>query len=275
MIANTVTPTTTGPTAGTRTTPRRNLARIIAVETRFEFLKLLRLPIYSVAVLAFPLMFYLVFGSLYGGLEAQGMQASKYMVGTFGAAGVLSAAMFAFGVGVASERGQGWMRLKRVSPMPPLAYFASKIGMSLLFGALVVVIVTLAGVITQGVRFDALEWLRLLGTLLLGVFPFAAVGMFIGYMFGPNSAPMVLNLLYMPMAFASGLWMPITVLPETIQNIAQFLPTYHYAQLALGAIGAQQLANPATHYLVLAAFTLVFLTLAVWAYWRDEGKTYG
>src|SRR5690606_14363298 len=106
--------------------PRRNLARIIAIETKFEFLKLLRVPVYSISVLAFPLMFYLVFGSFYGQFDAQGVMVSKYMVATFGAGGVLSAALFAFGVGVASERGQGWLRLKRVSPMPPMAYFASK-----------------------------------------------------------------------------------------------------------------------------------------------------
>jgi ABC-2 type transport system permease protein len=255
--------------------PRRNFVRIIAAETKFEFLKLLRVPVYSISVLAFPLMFYLVFGSFYGQFEAQGIVTSKYMIATFGAGGVLSAAMFAFGVGVASERGQGWMRLKRVSPMPPIAYFASKIGMALLFGALVVIVITLAGVVAQGVRIDTFEWLKLLGILLLGVFPFAALGMSVGYLFGPNSAPMVLNLLYMPMAFASGLWMPITILPEVIQNIAPYLPAYHYAQLALSAIGADQLGNAGTHYLVLAVYTVAFLALAVWAYWRDEGKTYG
>jgi len=255
--------------------PRRNLARIIAIETKFEFLKLLRVPVYSISVLAFPLMFYLVFGSFYGQFEAQGVMVSKYMVATFGAGGVLSAAMYAFGVGVASERGQGWMRLKRVSPMPPLAYFASKIGMALLFGTLIVIVITLAGVVVQGVSLGASEWLKLLATLLLGVFPFAALGMSVGYLFGPNSAPMVLNLLYMPMAFTSGLWMPITILPQVIQDIAQYLPTYHYAQLALSAIGAEQLGNSGTHYLVLAAYTVAFLALAVWAYWRDEGKTYG
>lgn len=265
--------TTTLPTHTRRS--RRNVARIIAIETKFEFLKLLRVPVYSVSVLAFPLMFYLVFGSFYGQFEAQGMAVSRYMVATFGAGGVLSAAMFAFGVGVASERGQGWMRLKRVSPMPPIAYFASKIGMALLFGTLVVVVITAASVVAQGVSFAAVEWLRLLGALLLGVFPFAALGMFVGYLFGPNSAPMVLNLVYMPMAFASGLWMPITILPQVIQDIAQYLPSFHYAQLALSAIGAEQLGNPGTHYLVLAGYTVVFLALAVWAYWRDEGQTYG
>src|SRR5690606_37337419 len=94
-------------TAATAAPPRRNLLRLLASETKFEFLKLLRLPVYSVATLAFPLMFYLIFGTFYGGFEAQGIAGSRYMMATFGAAGVLSAALFSFGVGVASERGQG------------------------------------------------------------------------------------------------------------------------------------------------------------------------
>lgn len=255
--------------------PRRNVVKLILTETKFEFLKLLRLPMYSVATLAFPLMFFVLFGSFYGDLEAQGVQVSRYMVATFGAAGVLSAALFSFGVGVASERGQGWMRLKRVSPMPPIAYFLAKIGMALLFGAMVVVIITVAGMTLQGVRIAPLDWLSLLGILLLGAFPFGALGLALGYLFGPNSAPVVLNLLYMPMAFASGLWMPITILPPVVQNIAPYLPTYHYAQLALGTVGATPLGNATQHALILAAFTAVFLVIAVIAYKRDEGKTYG
>ena len=265
----------TVPNPATAAPARRNVLKLIATETKYEFLKLLRLPVYSVATLAFPLMFYLLFGTFYGNMEAQGLTVSRYMVATFGAAGVLSAALFSFGVGVASERGQGWMRLKRVSPMPPMAYFLSKIGMALLFGALVVVVITAAGAITQGVRIALLDWLTLFGVLLLGAFPFGALGLALGYLFGPNSAPVVLNLLYMPMAFASGLWMPITILPPVVQNIAPYLPTYHYAQLAIGTVGGTPLGDAGRHALLLAAFTVLFLIVAVIAYKRDEGKTYG
>ena len=255
--------------------PRRDLVKLVATETRFEFLKLLRLPVYSVATLAFPLMFFLLFSAFFGDAEAQGLRAARYMHATYAAAGVVSAALFSFGVGVASERGQGWMRLKRVSPMPPAAYFLAKIGMALLFGAMVVVTLTLAAMVIQGVRVAFLDWLYMLGVLLLGVFPFASLGLAIGYLFGPNSAPVVINLLYMPLAFASGLWMPITILPPVIQDIARFLPTYHYAQLAVGTVGATPLGDSAVHALVLAGFTALFLALAVFAYKRDEGRTYG
>ncbi|HEX7001882.1 MAG TPA: ABC transporter permease [Trueperaceae bacterium] len=265
----------TVPTTATAAPPRRNLLKLLASETKFEFLKLLRLPVYSVATLAFPLMFYLIFGTFYGSGQAQGIDVSRYLMATFGAAGVLSAALFSFGVGVASERGQGWMRLKRVSPMPPIAYFLAKIGMALLFGAMVVVVVTAAGMITQGVRIGILDWLSLLGVLLTGALPFGALGLALGYMFGPNSAPVVLNLLYMPMAFASGLWMPITILPPVVQSIAKYLPTYHYAQLAISTVGATPIGDSARHALILVGFTVLFLIVAVIGYKRDEGKTYG
>src|SRR5690606_12301886 len=144
------------------------------------------------------------------------------------------------------------MRLERGSPMPPTAAF-----------------------LMHGVRIALLDWLSLLGVLLLGVLPFGALGLAIGYLFGPNSAPVVLNLLYMPMAIASGLWMPITVLPPVVQSVAPYLPTYHYAQLALRPVGATPPRHAARHALVLAGFAAVFLVVAVAAYKRDEGKTYG
>lgn len=268
-IQPTIQPTTAA------TLPRRNMARIFLTEARFEFLKLLRLPIYAVSVLAFPVMFYVIFGATFGGQQAQGMLVSKYMVATFAAAGILSASLFAFGAGVASERGQGWLRLKRVSPMPPAAYFFAKIAMATLFGALVVILVTGAAMGLQGVRIGFGSWLGLLAVLLTGVLPFSALGLAFGFLFGPNSAPMVLNLLYMPMAFASGLWIPIQAMPDVVQRIAVYLPSYHYAQLALGTIGAAPRADAMTHAAVLAAFTVAFFFLALWAYRRDEGRTYG
>lgn len=254
---------------------RRDLLRLYLTESRFEFLKLLRLPAYSVSVLAFPVMFYVIFGAVFGGYAVQGVSTAKYMVVGYSAGGVLAAALFGFGAGVASERGQGWLRLKRVSPMPPLAYFAAKIGMAFAFSSIVIVMLTGLGALAQGVRFDLATWLATYGVLILGVFPFASLGLAFGYLFGPNSAPMVLNLVYTPAAFLSGFWIPLVVLPPTLQKLAVILPTYHYAQLALRAAGAEAVGSPLHHVLVLAGSTALFLALAVWAYFRDEGKTYG
>ena len=78
-----------------------------------------------------------------------------YMLATYGAFGVIGCALFGFGVGVAIERGQGWMRLKRVSPMPALAYFVAKIAMSASFATVIVAALFVLGATFGGVRMPA------------------------------------------------------------------------------------------------------------------------
>lgn len=254
---------------------RPNLFRIYSTEAGHEFLKLIRVPIFAISTLAFPLMFYVIFGLTFGDADAGPVGVTTYMLATYGAFGVIGSGLFGFGVGVAMERGQGWMRLKRVSPMPPLAYFVAKVVMSTTFAALVVAALFAAGATIGGVRMPAEQWIGLAGVLVIGALPFCAMGLAFGYLVGPNSAPAVLNLVYLPMAFASGLWIPLFQLPELVQSIAPFLPPYHFAQLALGTFGASVGDHPVLHVGALIGFTIAFLAVAGWGYRRDEGRTYG
>lgn len=270
MTTRTATLTTTG--AGTL---RSNPGRIYLTEARHEFLKLIRIPIFAVSTIALPLMFYVLFGVAFGGGQAGDVGATTYLMATYGTFGVIGAALFGFGVSVAVERGQGWMRLKRVSPMPPQAYFVAKVAMSATVAALIIVAMFALGATLGGVRMPATQWASLGLVLMLGALPFSAMGLAFGYLVGPNSAPAMLNLVYLPMAFASGLWIPIHQLPAFVQGIAPALPPYHFAQLALGTIGAAESGFWALHALALLAFAAFFLAVAAWGFRRDEGRTYG
>ncbi len=254
---------------------RPSQLKLYRIEATHEILKLIRVPIFAISTLAFPLMFYVLFGLTFADETAGGVRVATYMLATYGAFGVIGSGLFGFGVGVAVERGQGWMRLKRVSPMPPLAYFIAKVAMSTAFAALIVAALFTLGATLGGARLPADQWILLGGVLILGALPFCAMGLAFGYLVGPNSAPALLNLIYLPMAFASGLWLPISQLPEVVQSIAPFLPPYHFAQLALGTFGAAQGDSPVLHLGALAVFTIGFLALAAWGYRRDEGRTYG
>lgn len=254
---------------------RWNPARIYVTEARHEFLKMIRIPIFAVSTIALPVMFYVLFGLAFGGGEAGGVGVTTYMMATYGTFGVIGAALFGFGVSVAVERGQGWMRLKRVSPMPPQAYFVAKVAMSTIVSALIIGALFILGATLGGVRMPAAQWIGLGLVLLLGALPFAAMGLAFGYLIGPNSAPALLNLVWLPMAFASGLWIPIHELPAFVQGIAPALPPYHFAQLSLGTVGAAEGGFQAVHAVVLLGFTALFLTVAAWGFRRDEGRTYG
>lgn len=252
------------------------VARIYALEAKYEVLKHARIPAFVIPSITFPVMFYMLFGLAFGsGRGVGGVSMATYLIATYGAFGVIGASLFGFGAGIAIERGLGWMLLKRATPMPAAAYFFAKLVVCMLFGTVIVLLLSAIGIAFGGVRLPPLTWARLVLTLVAGATPFCAMGLAIGYLAGPNSAPPIVNLVYLPMAFASGLWIPIEVLPGAIRSIAPFVPAYHLGQLALSAIGAGRGAPAWSHVAALAGFTCMFLALAFWAYRNDEGKTYG
>lgn len=250
-------------------TARRSLLRIYLLEFRNELLSMIRMPAYALMSLLFPLIFYLLFAFLFGAEESGGTEAAAYMLATMGSFGVIGAGLFSFGMAVAMERGRGWMVLRRASPMPPLAYFGAKTGASIVTATAVVLLMFSAAAFTQGVRLDPGTWLSLGLTMVAGVLPFAALGLVLGYLTGPNTAPLVINLIYMPLGFMAGLWMPLEVLPAFIRGAAPFLPSYHLGQLALIPLGASRLESALPSVLVLAAWTVLLLGLAVLLYRRS------
>jgi ABC-2 type transport system permease protein len=154
--------------------------------------------------------------------------------------------------------------------MPPLAFFAAKLFVCTLFAATIVALLMLLGIVAAGVRLAPSAWTLMAVTLIVGAIPFCALGLAAGYLTGPNSAPAVINLIYLPMGFLSGLWIPIEAMPGLVKANAPFMPAYHLGQLALAAVGAGAGAPAWTHIAVLAGFTIVGLALAVWGYRRDD-----
>lgn len=268
--------------AASATLPRAAMERsfshtltIYAKETKYEFLKLLRLPTYSASIILFPVMFYVLFGLLLNrGKEADGVSVAAYLLATYGTFGVMGASLFAFGVGVAGERGLGWLQVKRATPMPPFAYFMAKTLVCMAFSFIIVSLLLVLGISFGGVHLAAAQVARLMATLVVGGSAFCAMGLAIGYFAGPTSAAAVVNLTYLPLSFASGLWIPVDMLPSFLQQVAPFLPPYHLGRLALGVVGVGG-GSPLEHWEALMGFALICLGIARIGFQRDEGKSYG
>lgn len=254
----------------------RHTATIYLKEAKYEFLKNLRLRLYTASVLSFPIMFYVLFGLVLNSKEAiAGTHVPTYLIATYGTFGVMGASLFGTAAGLASDRGLGWLQVKRASPMPPFAYFAAKAITSMIFSAVIVVALFTLGVTLGGVRMPVADFAKLLGTLVAGSLPFSAMGLALGYFTGPNSAPATINLIYLPMSFCSGLWVPFMFLPKVVRQIGLALPPYHLSQLALGIVGAGRHESSATHWEVLLAFTMICLGAARIGFQRDQEKMYG
>ena len=262
------------------TIPQRSFGSLVALfakEAKYEIVKNVRIPIYAASTIFFPMMFYVLFAIVLGPSNPVTRAGSAtYMLATLGTFGVMGVSLFGFGVSIAMERGQGWLQVKRASPMPLAAYFTAKLVSAMAFSAVIALALIAVGFAFGHVRLGPLQCAELVGILMLAAIPFGSMGLALGYLAKPNSAPALVNLIYLPMSFCSGLWIPIFMLPRILREVARVLPPFHISQLALQVIGMSRDTGPfGGHVQALVGFTLLFLGIAVVLYRRDEGQLYG
>lgn len=229
------------------------------LEARFEFLRLLRTPSFAFPTLMFPPLFYLLFGLL---LNHGNGGAAHYLFATYSVFGVMAPSLFGFGVAIAIEREKGWLALKRVAPMPPGAYLLAKLAMAMMCAAIIYLTLAAMAYALGGVWQGLSQWLALGVVSVGGALPMCALGLMIGARANASAAPAFVNLIYLPMAFLSGLWMPLSILPKLLGQIAPLWPTWHLGQLALMVVGQVPASGIAGHLLWLAAFTAAGFLIA-------------
>ena len=183
----------------------------------------------------------------------------------------MGSSLFGIGAGLALERGHGWLEMKRASPMPAAAYLLAKLCVSIIFAVGITILLMILGTALAGVHITFVEALRLLSVIAVGVLPFASLGLVIGLLMPSNAAPGVINLIYLPMSFCGGLWMPIEALPHWLQQIAHGLPSFWFARLALGSLGYSD-SSPLLAWALLAFYTVVFLLAAAFIFRRQEAQ---
>lgn len=242
-------------------------------EIKSEFLSLLRMPRYSVSTVVLPLLFYACFGLSLAKKAGPGLSL-MYLAG-YSAWGVMAVSLWGIAATIASERGFGWLQVKRASPMPPLAYFIAKVASALLFSTLVIICMFLMAGLFGGVHLALSSWLLLAIALLAGAIPFCALGFLLGYVLGPTSAPGVVNLIFLPMMFCSGIWIPLQYLPDMVQRFAPAVPAYHFAQLTFSIVGSPVKTTPIVSIEALFAFALIFGGAAWLAWRREETNVFG
>ena len=243
-----------------------------AKETKYEFLRLLRATSFSVATIGFPISFYLLFGIVVANSHPEEAYRAKYLLATYSVFGLVGSSLFGLCSTIANERAQGWLELKQASPMPPAAYLLAKLFTAMAFGLIIFGLLLLCGVTLGHVSFTAAQIAKLTATVLLGVFPFASLGILLACVIPPNAAIGFVNLIYLPMSFLSGLWIPLEALPHWLQTIAPVWPTWHLGQLAIHDIGFKMRWTVAGHVIWLACFSVACLGLALLLFRRSAQK---
>lgn len=243
-----------------------------------EFIKLFRVPAFSTTSIVLPAMFYAFIGlgqakqSLGPGTH---VTFGEYFLASMALYGVANVMVLGFGISLANERGQKQDLLMQSTPLPPAVFFVAKTVSALVIAFMAIVVLGLLATLAGGAHLTASQWVTLFWRSMVCAIPFVGLGFALGYIAGPNSAPAVTNLIYLPTAFASGLFFPLSFLPKFLQDIAPYLPLYRGAQLVWDSVGAPTDGDPlAKDWLYMAGYTVAFFILALWAYRRDQGRKF-
>lgn len=218
----------------------------------FELKRMLRNRRVLIFSLVLPAVLLLFIGKAWGNGEvAPGLSGKAYFMVSMALLGVMANALSGGG-SIAVERGLGWNRQLRLTPLRPLDYVISKVLMSVMIAAGPLVVTFLIGRFALDIQLSGGAWLATAGLVLLSALPFAALGVALGYFIKPESAQQVVGLSNMALALLGGIYFPVA--SGFMQKIAEFTPTYWAGRLARG---------PMTHghpsmqaLLVIAAWTV-------------------
>lgn len=245
---------------------------------KYELLRTVRNKRSFIFSLVFPIvMFFLLAGPRtndhnFGGTKANPTHIfapQYYMLGLL-AFGTMIAAMSGGGR-IAAERTVGWNRQLRLTPLTARTYFRTKVASSYLMAGSSIVLLFASG-IALGVRIHPFgNWLRLTGLVLVALIPFAALGIALGHMLNSDAMGPAIGGITSLFAFLGGTWFPILG-GGFFANFCKALPSYWLVQA--GHIGFGGTGDPwgARGWLTVAAWSVVFVAFALWAYRRDTAK---
>ncbi len=234
---------------------------------RFELLRSLRNTRFFLFSLGFPLILFFVVAGGHRDGELDGIPFPVYYM-----AGMISwgtmAAVVGSGARISAERTAGWNRQLRLTPLTARAYIRAKVIGGYLVALMSVVLLYAAG-ISLGVRLPAGRWVEMTALVLVGLIPFAAMGIWLGHVLTPEVIGPALGGLSAILGLLGGAWGPLGQ-SGIMLHVAQALPSYWLVQAGHVAVTGTRWSL--TGWGVIAAWTVVFGVLAARAYRRDTQR---
>jgi ABC-2 type transport system permease protein len=234
---------------------------------RYELLRTFRNRRFLLFSLVFPLVLFLLVAGPNKDQTLQGIPFATYYMTGMVAWGTM-AAVIAGGARIAAERTIGWHRQLRVSPLPVRTYFQTKVAAGYLVAMTSIAVLYIAGG-AMGVRLSAAHWVEMTALILIGLIPFAVLGILLGHLLTIDSMGPAIGGLTSLFALLGGAWGP-TATAGWLFTLVKCLPSYWLVQAAKTGYGGD--AWPAQAWIVLVVWTAALLAVTVRVYRRDTAR---
>ncbi len=236
--------------------------------TRYELLRTFRNRRFFIFSLAFPLILFLIVGGSNKNADPLGgIPFPVYYLAGMVSWGTMTAVV-AGGARIAAERSVGWNRQLRLTPLSPRTYFRAKVLTGYVMSLASIAVLYVAA-IAIGVRMPADHWLRMTGLVLVGLIPFAALGVWLGHVLSIDSMGPAMGGITSLFALLGGAWGPLAS-HGFMHHVAELLPSYWLVQAGHAAYTEQSWSGKG--WIVIAVWTAAFAALAVRAYRNDTKR---
>jgi ABC-2 type transport system permease protein len=238
------------------------------VYLRYEVLRSFRNWRFLILALIFPLVLYVLIGSVNRHVQFEHVAFPVYFMTAMATLGTMAAVISGSAI-IAAERATGWTRQMRITPLPARTYFRAKVVVGYLRALLTLVLLALAGT-AFGVRLPVQGWLTVLGLFLVGLIPFAVLGILLGHLIGADAAAPAVGGIVTLFALLGGVYGFEVATSGPVLAVIKALPSYWLVQAGKTALGGHDW--PVEGWIVIAAWTAVLIPLAVRVYRRDTSR---
>jgi ABC-2 type transport system permease protein len=180
-----------------------------------------------------PIIFFLIFGSIYGDstITKEHIRAAPFLEAGMIGYGVASTAFAGLAITMVIRRESGVLKRIRATPLPPATYL-----LAVLVSTFVVFLIEAALIVAIGRALFSVEVPvrlgSLLATLIIGAVCFAAMGLGLtGAVRSAEGSSAVVNFVYLPMAIISGTFFTPKEYPSFLRAIADVLPLTYFTKL--------------------------------------------
>lgn len=212
-----------------------------------------------------PIIFLVLLGSIYGDRDTiGGINAGTYLLAGLLGYGVVSTAFAGLAIQLVVRRESGVLKRVRGTPLPPGTYLAAVIGSTILVMGLEAAIQLFIGRFLIDADLPQSPG-ALVFALLLGTVAFAALGLALtGLVKSSEGSSAIVNAIYLPMVFISGVFWSTESMPSFLRAIADVLPLTYLLELMRSVFTEEDaLSSSAGAIAVVAIWGLAGVILAL------------
>jgi len=178
-----------------------------------------------------PVIFFLVFGSIYGNDTISGIRGAPFLEAGMIGYGVASTCFAGLAITMVIRRESGVLKRVRATPLPPWTYLGAVLASTFLTFVVEAAILIGLGRVLFSVALPQRP-LSLLVALVIGAAGFAALGLGLtAVVRTAEGSSAVVNVFYLPMAIISGTFFSPQRYPEFLKAIADVLPLTYFTKL--------------------------------------------